>query len=402
MTIATAQGGGWLPSIAIEPPTLTAILIVIAVVVAHILITNRIRHGTINPRPLSTSEWQKQIVVVTGSSGGVGVELVVRLAAKGANVTALDLRPLPAEAHDRLKAHGLEARVLEVQCDVSSLEEVQKAAKASRDHWGHGATAIVNNAGIVTPPTAARRLYSLRSPSSSSSSASAAEDDDAAWASHAERTLRVNLLSHLWTLRVFLPELVEAREEEGGKRHTHVVTMSSLMAHIGVPGLSDYVASKWGLLGLHETVKREIATSFPSSSSSSSGTVGPRTQTTLILPAHISTPLFPHWSVPKALQPFFPTVSAEYAAERIVTAMGSGRSATLYMPRTTWAVGFMGVLPEWIREGAQWVSTRMRGPREVVVVKRRRRDADIFLLDAQASGADKAVESMAAKASKEK
>ncbi|PWN26854.1 NAD(P)-binding protein [Jaminaea rosea] len=345
MAIAIAVGGTYWPSIAVAPNALSFVLLLAILYLLHSLITTRIRSGSWLPRRLSAHEWAQQLVVVTGAAGGVGAELILLLVRKGARVAALDIKPLSAEVHDRLAAEGLSASVLQVQCDVSSLEAVRQAADAVHAHWrDHQVTMLVNNAGVATPPQQARYL--------GEAAATQQEEDNSALL--VERTIRVNLLSHLWTLRTFLPEILE------GDRG-HIVTVSSLMAHIGVPGLGDYVASKWGLVGLHETLCREIATR--SSSSPSPGTRSSpnrqhatRTQTTLVLPAHISTPLFPHWSYPPFLAPLFPTVSAEHAAGRIVEAMGSGRSSYVYMPRTTWLVGFMGALPEWMREGAQWAS----------------------------------------------
>ena len=63
---------------------------------------------------------------------------------------------------------------------------------------------------------------------------------------HIERTMRVNVLASCWTLKAFLPEMMEA---DAG----HIVTIASAAAFVGIPGLADYCASKAAVFGLHES-----------------------------------------------------------------------------------------------------------------------------------------------------
>jgi 3-hydroxy acid dehydrogenase / malonic semialdehyde reductase len=52
-------------------------------------------------------------------------------------------------------------------------------------------------------------------------------------------------------LRAFVPAMLE----RGG----HVVTVGSIADHVAFPGNAAYAASKFGLRGLHETLKAEYA-----------------------------------------------------------------------------------------------------------------------------------------------
>lgn len=67
----------------------------------------------------------------------------------------------------------------------------------------------------------------------------------------AELTLKVNTLSHVYTVKEFLPSMIK-------KNHGHIVTIASSAGHAGVPGLVDYCASKFGAVGFDEALRLEI------------------------------------------------------------------------------------------------------------------------------------------------
>lgn len=55
-----------------------------------------------------------------------------------------------------------------------------------------------------------------------------------------EATMDVNVLSHFWILRSFLPQMID-------QSYGHVVTTCSLAGHIGIPFDAAYAASKVNL-----------------------------------------------------------------------------------------------------------------------------------------------------------
>ena len=69
--------------------------------------------------------------------------------------------------------------------------------------------------------------------------------------SYIKRTMNVNALSHFWVNQCFLPKLLE--ENDGV-----IVTIASLMGMTGAVALSDYCASKFALIGMHESLRKEI------------------------------------------------------------------------------------------------------------------------------------------------
>jgi hypothetical protein len=64
-----------------------------------LLRTNRIlSQRALNNGTKDTYDWKKEIVVVTGGSGGIGAATVKQLASRGTRVVVLDIIPLTFEA----------------------------------------------------------------------------------------------------------------------------------------------------------------------------------------------------------------------------------------------------------------------------------------------------------------
>ncbi|KAK7062983.1 hypothetical protein SK128_027694, partial [Halocaridina rubra] len=66
-----------------------------------------------------------------------------------------------------------------------------------------------------------------------------------------ERTFSVNIMSHFWTVKAFLPDMINANKG-------HVVTVASLAGLAGVNKLVDYCASKFAAVGFDESLKLEL------------------------------------------------------------------------------------------------------------------------------------------------
>ena len=65
------------------------------------------------------------------------------------------------------------------------------------------------------------------------------------------RTFDVNILAHFWTLKAFLPQMIE-------RKLGHVVNVASLAGHSGINKLVDYCASKFAAVGLDEALRVEL------------------------------------------------------------------------------------------------------------------------------------------------
>lgn len=126
-------------------------------------------------------------------------------------------------------AEGLNAkfpgRVRTAAVDITDRASVYRAANET---CPEGADVLVNNAGYVAggPFT------------------EVADEKHAA-------TIDVNLTAVIWTCRAFLPGMMK-------KGRGHIVNMASAAGFLGTPYMAPYNASKWGLIGLTESLKLEM------------------------------------------------------------------------------------------------------------------------------------------------
>jgi all-trans-retinol dehydrogenase (NAD+) len=65
------------------------------------------------------------------------------------------------------------------------------------------------------------------------------------------KTFQVNALAHFWTVRAFLPKMIE-------NRNGFIVNIVSAAGMIGVYKQSDYGASKFAAFGFDESLRMEI------------------------------------------------------------------------------------------------------------------------------------------------
>ena len=169
-------------------------------------------------------------VVVTGASTGIGEACAQLLAEKGFMVFGSVRKTADAE---RLKARFGE-NFAPLFFDVTDAEAVLRAAKEV-ENWLSGRTlaGLVNNAGIAVPgPLLHVPIADLR------------------------RQLEVNLIGQMQVTQAFAP-LLGARDPQGGPPG-RIVNMSSVAGRIARPFFGPYNASKFGLEGLSDALRREL------------------------------------------------------------------------------------------------------------------------------------------------
>jgi NAD(P)-dependent dehydrogenase (short-subunit alcohol dehydrogenase family) len=165
--------------------------------------------------------------VVTGGASGIGRALAESLAAEGAAVVVADVDEAGlAETVKRIEARG--GRALAVRTDVSDRTQVQALADRAFSALGR-VHVLCNNAGVAIwggLETATHR--------------------DWAW------TLGVNLWGVIHGLEAFLPRMIAQRD--GG----HVVNTASMAGLIASQGLGVYNTSKYAVVGLSETLAKDL------------------------------------------------------------------------------------------------------------------------------------------------
>jgi all-trans-retinol dehydrogenase (NAD+) len=239
-----------------------------------------------------------QLVLITGGAGGIGRLMAFGFARRGARVAVWDLdeeslRALEAEA----RREGLFIRAM--SCDVSDRNAVYVRAKALEAELGPP-DILINNAGIVSGKTL------LETP-----------DEKII------RTVNVNILSHFWTLKAFLPSMIQ--------RNTgHIVTIASAAGLIGVRGLGDYCASKFAVFGLDESLRMELRR------------LESRVRTTVVCPFFIDTGMFR--GVKTRFPLLLPILKPATAAGRMVKAILKGHKRVI-MPRFVYALYLLRLMP---------------------------------------------------------
>jgi NAD(P)-dependent dehydrogenase (short-subunit alcohol dehydrogenase family) len=165
--------------------------------------------------------------VVTGGASGIGRALALLFAREGANVVVADLDEAGmAETVAGVSKAG--RRALAVKTDVSRLADVH--ALADRAFGEFGAVHVVcNNAGVAL-------WGGLES----------VTHKDWEWA------MGVNLWGVIHGVEAFVPRMV------AGKQPGHVVNTASMAGLIASQGLGIYNTTKYAVVGLSETLQKDL------------------------------------------------------------------------------------------------------------------------------------------------
>jgi len=189
--------------------------------------------------------FRDRTVVVTGASSGIGQDVAMAFADRGAQVGMLARRKGKLEELvERIK--GLDGRAMAVECDVTRRAEVQAAIEEVQNSFGD-IDILVNCAGLMIQA----KVEEMRP-----------ED--------LERMMAVNLYGAVHAIQTVLPRM---RERSSGR----IITIGSLAAWRGTSPIGGYSASKSALVGLTEALRIELFNTGVSAS--------------LVMPGVIDTPM---------------------------------------------------------------------------------------------------------------
>ncbi len=178
---------------------------------------------------MSEKQFEGRSAIVTGGTRGIGKEIVLEMARRGANV-AFNYSKSADEA-ERLKAEveALGAKAYAAQCDVANTEAAAEFVKQVTAEFGT-VDYLVNNAGITRDQLILRMK----------------EDD---WDSVIDTNLK-----GAWNFAkaVMRPMM---RNENGAS----ILNISSISGVVGMLGQSNYSASKAGMIGLTKSIAKEVA-----------------------------------------------------------------------------------------------------------------------------------------------
>ncbi|KAH6888511.1 short-chain dehydrogenase/reductase 2 [Thelonectria olida] len=243
-------------------------------------------------------DWNREIVLITGGSSGIGEQVALRLAERNIKVIIFDLNAPKTSGHPNIFFYKV---------DVTSKESVGRAAKALREEVGEP-TVLVNNAGIGHNDTIL----------------SGTEES-------IQRTFAVNSIAHFTLAREFLPSMIE-------HDHGHVVTMASMASFVALAANVDYSCSKAAAMAFHEGLRQELVVRFKVK----------HVRTSIIHPLWVRTPMNSGMHERLGSQ----MLDVGRVADRIVKQILDGKSGRVLIPSHLWVAPLVRGFPDWVQE---WV-----------------------------------------------
>ncbi|MCY0886989.1 MAG: 3-ketoacyl-ACP reductase [Alicyclobacillaceae bacterium] len=170
---------------------------------------------------------REQTALVTGAGRGIGKAIATLLASEGVHVGMLARTSSGIDPLAKQLAEEFGVRTVAIATDISAREEVEQAVAAVQEHLG-SLDILVNNAGIGT-------------------FGSLVDMPVEEW----ERIVRVNLFGTYYVTRSVLPSMIKAG-------HGSIVNISSTSGERGAATTSAYSASKFGIMGMTESLMQEV------------------------------------------------------------------------------------------------------------------------------------------------
>lgn len=169
----------------------------------------------------------KKNVIITGTSRGIGYELVALFTNAGHNVLALSRNEVPVSGMGVSNCHCF-------PCDITDPKDIKKVPAFIKKHWKH-VDVLINNSGyLVSKPFGKLKLDDFK------------------------QSYNVNVFGTVSMTQAVLPFM----NKEG-----HVVNISSMggvQGSVKFPGLAAYSSSKGAMITLTEVLAEEYKETGPS------------------------------------------------------------------------------------------------------------------------------------------
>lgn len=257
------------------------------------------------PRSWYAKDVSGDVVLITGGGSGLGRAIALEYARLGSSIVLWDIneagmretRKLVEDEHAKRKTcdnQQIERKLcLTYRVDVSDRSDVNKWAAQVVEDLNVGAqvdeprkyvSVLVNNAGIYH----GLLLRDLKD-------------------EQIERIFKINIMSHFWTVRAFMPTMIE--REKG-----HIVEIASMGGLGGFLKQVDYCATKFATVGFEESLSVELDYLGLAS----------KIRTTSVCPFFFDSNLFSGFNAKAAA-----LMSTEHVAQEAVAAMRCNHSRVL-------------------------------------------------------------------------
>ena len=281
------------------------------------------------------------VVVITGSSRGLGFAMASRFARKPVRlVLAARNRAELVRAQGELIAmhpHLTPDSFYVVAADLSVRAECERLIREAIAHFGR-IDVLVNNAGVMqVGPVEAQTIQNF------------------------ERAMQLHFFAALHTTWAALPQMRRQAPLAGWNRRAAIVNVASIGGKVAVPHLLPYTASKFALVGFSEGLHAELRHKG--------------IRVTTVCPGLMRTGSEEHaeflgnveaeekWFKFAAKTPII-SVSARHAACRIYSAVATGRAEITITPQAWIIARKNGLMPETVQLAASYANRYMlpKGP----------------------------------------
>jgi NAD(P)-dependent dehydrogenase (short-subunit alcohol dehydrogenase family) len=279
---------------------------------------------------MNVANLANKTALVTGAASGIGRETALALARRGADLHLCDIDEAGlAETERRAREHG--GAVASRRVDVACADEMEAWAAAVHAR-SEAVDILVNNAGVALGGGFLDTSL-----------------DDWRW------ILAINLEGVIHGCHFFAPAMV--KRGRGG----HIVNVSSLAGYVANEPLAAYATTKFGVLGLSEALRDELAPHH----------IG----VTAVCPGIIDTPITANARLRGAVMEdpdMRPQMIAAYerrnygperVAANILKAIGRNRAVAPISPEA-WVMYYVKRFAPWL---VRWINARLgeRGRRQV-------------------------------------
>ncbi|KAJ5730309.1 uncharacterized protein N7483_004817 [Penicillium malachiteum] len=256
-------------------------------------------HRSANNGLSDTYDWNKEIIVLTGGSNGIGRIVAQQLGDRGIKVAILDITPpSPAELPKTVRFY---------ECDITSPEAITEVATQIRTSLGRP-TILINNAGILPAKTILEISPQLT-----------------------RRLFEINNMSHYWLTQEFLPDMVK-------NNHGMVVTVASQAGYTVAANMVTYCATKAATIAFHEGLSTELVTRLNA----------PKVRTVLVTQSFTRTTLIDGLTPEDGF--IAPLLYPETVAENLVKQVLTGQSGHVNVPGSSgWISTHLRGFPLWFQ-----------------------------------------------------
>lgn len=168
-----------------------------------------------------------KVAIVTGSTRGIGKEIALEFARRGAKVVISGRNEERAkQVCEEIKRSG--GTAMPVVGDIANFEDARQLIDKTIEQYGQ-VDVVVNNAGI----TRDNLLMRMK---------------EAEW----DEVINVNLKGTFNCIKCVTRQMMK-------QRSGRIINITSVVGQMGNPGQANYSASKAGIIGLTKSVARELA-----------------------------------------------------------------------------------------------------------------------------------------------